>query len=72
MARVKIKVSGTKVSLWIRFSFGEKIDIGEYANIMQVKKMMMSQGNPIRLYSLDEITETGILVRLSDIPERFI
>ena len=57
MARVKIKVSGTKVSLWIRFSFGEKIDIGEYANIMQVKKMMMSQGNPIRLYSLDEITE---------------
>ena len=34
MAKVKIKMSGTKVSLWIRFSFGEKIDIGEYANII--------------------------------------
>ena len=34
MARVKIKMSGTKVSLWVRFSFGEKIDIGEYANII--------------------------------------
>lgn len=34
MAKVKTKVSGTKVSLWIRSSFGEKIDIREYADII--------------------------------------
>ena len=34
MAKVKVKISGTKVSLWIRFSFGEKINISEYANII--------------------------------------
>ena len=33
MAKVKTKVTGDKISLWIRSSFGERLDFSEYAHV---------------------------------------